>query len=66
MILNQNKAELALSVLFSTPLIGRLLAKRQWGIGAKLFGNLVILGLLALCVMYLVSMNFNPFLYFRF
>ena len=65
-ILNQNKAELALGVLFSTPLIGKLLAKRQWGTGAKLFGNLLILGLLALCAMYLVSMNFNPFLYFRF
>ena len=65
-LLDQNKAELVLGVLFSTPLVGWLLGGRQWGIGAKIFGNLVILGLLALCVLYLVSMNFNPFLYFRF
>ena len=65
-VLNQNKAELALAVLFSTPLVGSVLQKRKWGTAGRLAGSTAVLLLLALCTLYLVSMNFNPFLYFRF
>ena len=65
-VLNQNKAELLLAVLFSMPLAGNLLKRRKWGLAGQLVGNGVLLLLLVLCTAYLVSMNFNPFLYFRF
>ena len=65
-ILDQNKVELLLAAFFATPLVGKLLKKRDWGTAGKLAGNAVLLLLLALCTVYLVSMNFNPFLYFRF
>ena len=65
-ILDQNKVELALGILFATPVVGNLLRRRNWGTAGLLITAIVILLLLALCVLYLVSMNFNPFLYFRF
>ena len=65
-VLDQNKVELVLGAFFATPAAGILLRKHCRGTAWQIAGGVGLLLLLALCTLYLVSMNFNPFLYFRF
>ena len=53
------------AVVFSFPVFRRVHAPDRTALGA-LVVNLGYLALLALCILYIVSSSFNPFIYFRF
>ena len=55
-----------LAVLCSTPLPGKLLKKIPEGIVSDIFQAVAYIGLLLICVSYLVMGAHNPFIYFNF
>ena len=65
-LLSNCKWELLLAAVCATPLLGRLFDRVRSCPAVQILCSLGILALLLLCTAYLVSMNFNPFLYFRF
>jgi len=65
-LLKNNLPVLMLGAVCATPLPGKLFAKEPKNAGTLLLRSVFLCGLLALCIIYLISNTFNPFLYFRF
>ena len=55
-----------LGIIGSTPLIKKIYDKMNTKVSTGIIYDVFLLGVLFLCVMYLVNSSFNPFIYFRF
>lgn len=54
------------AIIFSFPIV-KVLDKKIKNTGVKtIIGNILLLGLFGLCVIYLINNSYNPFIYFRF
>ena len=65
-LLTDNALVLLLGLVCATPLPGKFFAEEPKNSGTLLIRSILLCGLFALCVIYLISNTFNPFLYFRF
>ena len=65
-LLQNNALVLILGLICATPWPGKLFTKEPNSTGVLLLRSALLCALLALCVIYLISNTFNPFLYFRF
>ena len=52
--------------IFSFPIIKKIKEKYENNIGYTIISNIILLGLLGICIVYLTSSSYNPFIYFRF